>query len=46
MELSTGNMNRLFLAMIVLTENVNELCGEVGTHMHPVTWSFGRLIHK
>lgn len=29
--------NRLFLAMILLTKDLNELCGEIGTPTHPMT---------
>lgn len=44
MELSMGNTNRLFLAVILLTKDLNELCGEVGTHIHSMTRSFGRFL--
>ena len=46
MELSTEKIDRLFLAMILLTKDLNELCGEVGTQTHPMTWSFGRLLQN
>ena len=41
-----GKIDRLFLAMILLTKDLNELCGEIGTQTHPRTESFGRLLQN